>query len=187
MEKRENGERVSEIPNQNIGAHRGARNQTSSTNEGEEDTLQRLFRAVASLKARSDEQSRLSVEAEQRHVEAEERHRRAEERHLDAMRAAERREVELRQQIAALRAEKERDQEECEENAAQPFWRQPFYREIDETPIPPNFREVVVEPFDGSQDPHAHLQAFQTQMYISSGNDRLSYRLYPGPLGGVAM
>ncbi|RDX90074.1 hypothetical protein CR513_28101, partial [Mucuna pruriens] len=97
-----------------------------------------------------DEQSRLSAEAEQRHAEAKGRHRQAEERHLDAMRAVERREEEFRQQIAALRAAKERDQEECEEDAAQPFWGQPFCKEIDETPIPPNFREVVVEPFDGS-------------------------------------
>ncbi|RDX97000.1 hypothetical protein CR513_20277, partial [Mucuna pruriens] len=59
--------------------------------------------------------------------------------------------------------------------------------EIDETPIPPNFREVVVEPFDGSQDPYAHLQTFQTQMYISGGNDRLSCKLFPGTLRGVAM
>ncbi|RDY14487.1 hypothetical protein CR513_00444, partial [Mucuna pruriens] len=155
------------------------RNQASSTNEGEEDTLQRLLRAVASLQARSDEQSRLSAEAELRHAEAEERHRLAEERHLDAMRAAERREEELRQQIAALRAAKERNQEEHGEVATPPFWGQPFCKEIGETAIPSNFREVV--------DPHAHLQAFQTQMYISCGNDRLSCKLFPGTLRGVAM
>ncbi|RDY05219.1 hypothetical protein CR513_10970, partial [Mucuna pruriens] len=160
------------------------RNQASSTNEGEEDTLQRLLCAVASLQARSDEQSRLSAEAELRHAEAEERHRLAEERHLDAMRAAERREEELRQQIAALRAAEERNQEEHGEGATPPFWGQAFCKEIDETIIPPNFREVVVEPFDGSQDPHAHLQAFQTQMYISGGNDRLSCKLFPGTLRG---
>ncbi|RDX65931.1 hypothetical protein CR513_55361, partial [Mucuna pruriens] len=122
------------------------RNQASSTNEGEEDTLQRLLRAVASLQARSDKQSRLSAEAELRHAEAEERHRLVEERHLDAMRAAERREEELRQQIAALRTAKEREQEEQGEAVTPPFWGQPFCKEIDETVIPPNFREVVVEP-----------------------------------------
>ncbi|RDX60608.1 hypothetical protein CR513_61235, partial [Mucuna pruriens] len=42
------------------------------------------------------------------------------------------------------------------------FWRQPFSKEIDRTPIPPNFRELVMNPFDGTQDPHAHLHAFQT-------------------------
>ncbi|RDX69457.1 hypothetical protein CR513_51431, partial [Mucuna pruriens] len=45
----------------------------------------------------------------------------------------------------------------------------------------------MVEPFDGSQDPHAHLQAFQAQMYISEGDDKLSCKLFPGTLKGVAM
>ncbi|RDX93700.1 hypothetical protein CR513_23992, partial [Mucuna pruriens] len=81
------------------------------------------------------------------------------------MRAAEQREEELRQQITTPRAASGRDQMEHEEDPAQPFWGQPFCREIDETPIPLNFREVVVEPFDGSQDPYAHLQAFQTQIH----------------------
>ncbi|RDX73247.1 hypothetical protein CR513_47173, partial [Mucuna pruriens] len=103
------------------------------------------------------------------------------------MRAAEKREEELRQQIAALKAARERDQEEYEENTTQLFWGQPFCREIDKTSIRPNFREVVVEPFDGSQDPHVNLQAFQTQIYISGGNDRLSCKLFPGTLRGVAM
>ncbi|RDX96594.1 hypothetical protein CR513_20733, partial [Mucuna pruriens] len=162
------------------------RNQASSTNEGEKDTLQRLLRAVASLQARSDEQSRLSAEAELRHAEAEERHHLVEERHLSAMRAAERREEELRQQIAALKTAEEQNQEEHGEEVTPPFWGQPFCKEIDETVIPPNFREVVVESFDGSQDPHTHLQAFQTQMYISGGNDRLSCKLFPRTLRGFA-
>ncbi|RDY13677.1 hypothetical protein CR513_01366, partial [Mucuna pruriens] len=102
------------------------------------------------------------------------------------MKAAENREEELRRQIAALRAAGERE-EEPEEMVTPPFWGQPFCKEIDETAIPPNFREIIVEPFDGSQDPHAHLQAFQTQIYISGGNDRLSCKLFPGTLRGVAM
>ncbi|RDX65343.1 hypothetical protein CR513_56011, partial [Mucuna pruriens] len=40
---------------------------------------------------------------------------------------------------------------------ADAFWAQPFNKEIDGTPIPPNFHEVVVEPLDGTQDPHTHL------------------------------
>ncbi|RDX77060.1 hypothetical protein CR513_42877, partial [Mucuna pruriens] len=102
------------------------------------------------------------------------------------MKAAENREEELRQQIAALRVAGERE-EEPEEMVTPPFWGQPFCKEIDKTAIPPNFREIIVEPFDGSQDPHAHLQAFQTQIYISGGNDRLSCKLFPGTLRGVAM
>ncbi|RDX90529.1 hypothetical protein CR513_27600, partial [Mucuna pruriens] len=137
------------------------RNQASSTNEGEEDMLQRLLRTVAQLQAQSDEHSRLSAEAETRH-------RLAEERHAEAMRIAEQREEELRRQIANLKARNE----------------QPFCEEIDEARIPPNFREILVDPFDGTQDPHAHLQAFQTQMYISEGDDRLSCKLFPRTLRG---
>ncbi|RDX99314.1 hypothetical protein CR513_17637, partial [Mucuna pruriens] len=82
---------------------------------------------------------------------------------------AKRREAELRQQIAMMKATEKGG---------------PDLREI---PIPPNFREIVIESYDGTQDPHTHLQAFQTQMYISSGNDRLSYKLFSGTLRCVAM
>ncbi|RDX82671.1 hypothetical protein CR513_36511, partial [Mucuna pruriens] len=163
------------------------RNQASSTNEGEEDTLQRLLRAVASLQACSDEQSRLSAEAEQRQAEAEERHRQAEERHLEAMRMVESREEELRQQIAAFKAASRQEPMTQDASSGQPFWGQPFSEEIDETPVPTNFREIVIEPFDGMQDPHAHLQAFQTKIYISGGSDQLRCKLFPGTLRGVAM
>ncbi|RDX69753.1 hypothetical protein CR513_51099, partial [Mucuna pruriens] len=72
------------------------RNQASSTNEGEEDTLQRLLHTVASLQARSDEQSRLSTEAERRY-------RQAEERHTEALRRAQEREEELQRQLEAVK------------------------------------------------------------------------------------
>ncbi|RDX67651.1 hypothetical protein CR513_53441, partial [Mucuna pruriens] len=68
----------------------------------------------------------------------------------------------------------------------QAFWGQSFSEAINGTPIPLNFREVVVEPFDGTQDPHAHLQGFQTQMYINGGNDSLSCKLFPNTLLEVA-
>ncbi|RDX92036.1 hypothetical protein CR513_25897, partial [Mucuna pruriens] len=191
----------------NIGAHRGAgkanptttrrrkkkqqtttnlpkmpitRNQASSTNEGEEDMLQRLLRTVAQLQARSDEHSKLTAEAETRH-------RLAEERHAEAMKMAEQREEELRRQIASLKARNEHEQEGRGEHVAQPLWRQPFCEEIDEARVPPHFREISVDPFDGTQDPHAHLQAFQTQMYISGGDDKLSCKLFLGTLRGVAL
>ncbi|RDX60284.1 hypothetical protein CR513_61585, partial [Mucuna pruriens] len=69
----------------------------------------------------------------------------------------------------------------------QAFWGQPFSEEIDRTPISANFWELVVDLFNGTQDPQAHLQAFQTQMYISEGNDSLSCKLFPGTLRGVVM
>ncbi|RDX68078.1 hypothetical protein CR513_52973, partial [Mucuna pruriens] len=194
-------ERPSKLDGQsNIGAHRGAgktnptttrnqdddddmpitKNQASSTNEGEEDMLQRLMRTVVQLQARSEEHSRLSVEAETRH-------RLAEERHAEAMKMAKQREEELRRQIASLRMRNEQEPEGRGEHVAQPLWKQPFCEEIDEARIPPHFREILVDPFDGTQDPHAHLQAFQTQMYISGGDDKLSCKLFPRTLRGVAL
>ncbi|RDX68885.1 hypothetical protein CR513_52080, partial [Mucuna pruriens] len=104
------------------------------------------------------------------------------------MKATKQREDELRQQIAMMKVVAKKPGGTMREAInVQAFWGQPFSKEIDETPIPPNFREVVVEPFDGTQDPHAHLQAFQTQMYISGGNDSLSCKLFPNTLHGIAM
>ncbi|RDX87786.1 hypothetical protein CR513_30700, partial [Mucuna pruriens] len=122
------------------------RNQASSTNRGEEDTLQRLLHTIASLQAHSDEQSRLRPKKERRSFNGN------------------------------WTPSKQLGEGEPPRN-----------QEIDETRVPPNFREIMVEPFDGSIDPHAHLQAFQTQMYISGGDDKLSCKLFPGTLRGVAM
>ncbi|RDY09807.1 hypothetical protein CR513_05777, partial [Mucuna pruriens] len=66
-------------------------------------------------------------------------------------------------------------------------WDQPYSEHIDGTPIPPQFRELVVDPFDGSQDPRVHLQAFQTQMYISDEDELLSCKLFSSTLRGVTM
>ncbi|RDX77340.1 hypothetical protein CR513_42558, partial [Mucuna pruriens] len=155
------------------------RNQASSTNGGDEDAFQRLLHTVASLQARSDEQSRLSEEAERRF-------RMAEERHQEALRRAQERAEELQQQLEAIKGARGREAP-TQQETPQSFWGQPFSQEIDETRVPPNFREIMVEPFDGSQDPHAHLQAFQAQMYISGGDDKLSCKLFSGTLRGVAM
>ncbi|RDX87784.1 hypothetical protein CR513_30704, partial [Mucuna pruriens] len=124
------------------------RNQASSTNGGEEDVLQRLLHTVASLQARSDEQSHLSEEAKRRY-------RLAEERHLEALRRAQERAEELQQQLEAIRGTQREETPTQIKASPQVFWGQPFSQEINET-------EIMVEPFDGSQDPHAHLQAFQT-------------------------
>ncbi|RDX89359.1 hypothetical protein CR513_28936, partial [Mucuna pruriens] len=47
--------------------------------------------------------------------------------------------------------------------------------------------ELLINPFKDSQDPRVHLQAFQTQVYISGGNDLLSFKLFLGTLKGVTM
>ncbi|RDX88232.1 hypothetical protein CR513_30210, partial [Mucuna pruriens] len=119
------------------------RNQASSTNGGDEDAFQRLLHTVTSLQARSDEQSRQSEETERRF-------RMAKERHLEALKRAQERAEELQQQLEAMKGARR-------ENLVQ----QETPSKIDDTRVPSNFREIVVEPFDGSQDPQAHLQAFQ--------------------------
>ncbi|RDX86876.1 hypothetical protein CR513_31729, partial [Mucuna pruriens] len=58
---------------------------------------------------------------------------------------AEQREEELRQQLEALKDTDRRGSTAQEEAPGQPF-----NREVNETLIPPNFREIVVEPFDGT-------------------------------------
>ncbi|RDX92796.1 hypothetical protein CR513_25026, partial [Mucuna pruriens] len=103
-------------------------------------------------------------------MEAEKRHRKAEARYMDDLKAAGKKEDELCRQLIAVKVIVEK-----------------LGGTIDETAIPLNFREVVIESFDGTQDPHTHLQAFQTQMYISGGNDRMSCKLFPGTMRGVAM
>ncbi|RDX83446.1 hypothetical protein CR513_35628, partial [Mucuna pruriens] len=110
----------------------------------------------------------------------------AEERHQEALRRAQERAEELQRQLEAVREAHGRGAP-TQQETPQSFWGQPFNQEIGEIRVPPNFREITVEPFDGSQDPHVHLQAFQTQMYISGGDDRLSCKLFPGTLRGVAM
>ncbi|RDY11001.1 hypothetical protein CR513_04401, partial [Mucuna pruriens] len=64
------------------------------------------------------------------------------------------------------------------------FLGQPFSEEIDRTPISTHFRELVVHPFDGTHDPHIHLQDFQAQVYISKGNNGLGCKLFPSTQGG---
>ncbi|RDX71037.1 hypothetical protein CR513_49659, partial [Mucuna pruriens] len=110
------------------------RNQAaSSTSDGEEDTLQRLLQAVASLQACSEEQSRLSAEAEQRQIEAEERDKEAEERHRETLRMAKQREEELRHQLAAVKATIEKPVGQLPAASSPTFWnwwstRHPFPR-----------------------------------------------------------
>ncbi|RDX75754.1 hypothetical protein CR513_44336, partial [Mucuna pruriens] len=78
------------------------------TNYEEGDQRRCLSHAVSSLQARSEEQSKLSVEAEQCQMEAKERHKIAEERYRKTLRMAEEREEELRRQLAVVKATMEK-------------------------------------------------------------------------------
>ncbi|RDX87158.1 hypothetical protein CR513_31410, partial [Mucuna pruriens] len=103
---------------------------------------------------------------------------------MEALRAAEEREKELCCQLTSMKVTMENPGEVVATPmvSTQAFCAQPFSKEIDGTPISQNFRKVVVEPFDGTQDPHTHLQAFQIDK-----NDPLSCNLFLGTLRGVAM
>ncbi|RDY07110.1 hypothetical protein CR513_08815, partial [Mucuna pruriens] len=69
------------------------------------------------------------------------------------------------------------------------FLGQPFGVGIDQVIITPapHFRELLVDPFDGTQDPHKHLQDFQTQVYISGRDNDISCKLFLGTLRGITM
>ncbi|RDX83876.1 hypothetical protein CR513_35162, partial [Mucuna pruriens] len=70
----------------------------------------------------------------------------AEKRHEEETGQAEELEARLREQLELLRSAKGHSD--------------PPPPRIDGTPIPPQFRELVVDLFNGSQDPCVHLQTF---------------------------
>ncbi|RDX93068.1 hypothetical protein CR513_24711, partial [Mucuna pruriens] len=81
-------------------------------------------------------------------MEAEERHRLVKERHMEALRAVEEREEELRHQLATMKATMEKlggVAASPTTGGTQAFWAQPFNEEIDGITIPPNFHEVCLE------------------------------------------
>ncbi|RDY10522.1 hypothetical protein CR513_04945, partial [Mucuna pruriens] len=127
-------------------------------------TKLRLLRVVANLQERTEEQARLTDEEE------------AEKSHEEEIRWAEEREARLREQLELLRSMKGH----TDPPPSLVAWGQPFSEHIDGTPIPPQFRELVVDPFDGLQDPCVHLQTFQI-------DDLISCKLFLGTLRGVAM
>ncbi|RDX73893.1 hypothetical protein CR513_46426, partial [Mucuna pruriens] len=63
---------------------------------------------------------------------------------------AELREEELRQQIAALKAASRAEPPSRDNVSGQSFWGQPFSEEIDEAVVPTKFRELLIDPFDGT-------------------------------------
>ncbi|RDY10364.1 hypothetical protein CR513_05125, partial [Mucuna pruriens] len=64
---------------------------------------------------------------------------------MEALKATEEREEELRRQLVAVKATMEKSGGAAASSATtgtQAFWAQPFSEEIDGTAIPPNFRKV---------------------------------------------
>ncbi|RDX85858.1 hypothetical protein CR513_32885, partial [Mucuna pruriens] len=138
----------------------------NSSNGEEEDTLQRILRAVASLQARSDEQIRLNVEAEQRQMEADERHKKVEVRHMDDLKAA----------IVKAIVEKPRGAVTPPLTpSTQAFCAQPFSEEIDETNIgPPHPPSSLPNP-----DVYQWRQRSTELQVIPKDTARRSHELHP--------
>ncbi|RDX85433.1 hypothetical protein CR513_33378, partial [Mucuna pruriens] len=129
----------------------------SSTNEGEEDTLQKLLRVVASPQACSDKHSqhmtaRSGGEASPGQGAAYGGH--------ESGRTKGRR-------ASLLDSDDEGNHKKRGGGVVVPtactlsFWGQLFSEKIDGTLILANFHEVVVEPFDGTQDPHLICKSFR--------------------------
>ncbi|RDX72730.1 hypothetical protein CR513_47746, partial [Mucuna pruriens] len=117
------------------------RHQASSSNIGDEDTLQQLLQVVTSLQEKSEEQTRLNAKAVRRHEEEERGHE-------EALRSIGKCELELREQLNTLKTVAKHS----EPPPPHMIWGQPFSKQIDNMTISSQFREIMVDPFDDSQD-----------------------------------
>lgn len=64
---------------------------------------------------------------------------------------------------------------------------QPFSEEIQGMVVPQHFREPSIEAYDSSDDPHDHVAAFQTQLFISGGDNAISCKMFAWTLKDVAL
>lgn len=64
---------------------------------------------------------------------------------------------------------------------------QPFSDDILAVIVPHDFREPVMESYDGTGDPNEHLTTFDLQMIISNGSDAQKCKMFGDTLKGMTL
>ena len=62
----------------------------------------------------------------------------------------------------------------------------PFTIEVLNRPLPPKFRLLQLESYDGSKDPLDHIESFKTLMLLQMTPDEVMCRAFPTTLKGAA-
>ena len=60
----------------------------------------------------------------------------------------------------------------------------PFTTSVNSYPLPPKFRMLQVESYDGTKDPLDHLESFKTLMHLQGVADEIMCRTFPTMLKG---
>ncbi|RZR75586.1 hypothetical protein BHM03_00062825 [Ensete ventricosum] len=89
----------------------------------------------------------------------------------------------VHQQLDEVQKEVLKSKEEFEESLK---GGSPFTPEIQDKPLPANFRLPSLELYDGSCDPTEHVATFYTQMALYDMSDALMCRAFPTTLRGPA-
>ena len=62
----------------------------------------------------------------------------------------------------------------------------PFIASVNSFPLPPKFRMLQVENYDGNKDPLDHLESFKTLMHLQGVPNEIVCRAFPTTLKGPA-
>ena len=63
----------------------------------------------------------------------------------------------------------------------------PFYDVIVDTPLPDNWKNLMIDKYDGSTDPDEHIAIYTTQISLYTWNDAVMCRVFPTTLKGAAL
>ncbi|XP_020225119.1 uncharacterized protein LOC109807002 [Cajanus cajan] len=65
--------------------------------------------------------------------------------------------------------------------------RHPFVDGIMEVPLPPTWKPLNIERYDGTTDPDEHIDAYVTQVNLYTNEDAILCRVFPTSLKGAAL